>query len=56
MRKKQQTNGRLRMQKSFAESVEFLLAIGAILKALVCVWELFHLILISPKLAERYMN
>ena len=34
---KQQTNGRLRMPRSFAESVEFLPAVGAILKALVCV-------------------
>ena len=54
--KKQQTNGRLRMPKTFAEFVEFLPAVGAILKALVCVWKLFHLILIPPKLAKRYIN
>ena len=56
MRKKHQTNGRVRMPKTFAESVEFLLAIGAILKALVCVCKLFHLSLIPLKLAKRHIN
>ena len=52
MRKKQQTNGRLRMPKTFAESVENLPDIGAILKALARVWKFSPLILIPPKLAN----
>ena len=52
MHEKQQTNGRLRLPQTFAEFVESLLAVCAILKALVLVWKPSPWILIPPKLAN----
>ena len=53
MHEKHQTNGRLRMPKTFAESVENLPDIGAILEALARVWKRFPLILIPQELANE---
>ena len=50
MPKKHKTDGKLRMLRTFAESVE--LAVGPILRALVCVWKLLPSILTPPKLAN----